>query len=325
VTTPPIDLASLSVGARVQDTFLVWEVETRSQGDGSRFVILTLSNATGRLRSAPFWSAELHRVEGLSRGAIVRVSGEVSEYRGDRQLKVTAIDPVPRSVADLSRLLPAVSGGVERYWTTLDKWRSEMREGPWKRAVDAFYKDPDFRRAYEQCPGSTGNHHAALGGLLQHTVEVGAIARTVAKTCEADADLVLAGVLLHDIGKLEAYRWEGVFEMTDQGYLVGHVVLGAMELDRRLGELEPALADHDEWQLLHLVLSHHGELAFGSPVRPMTVEAEVLHAADHASATTTNMTDAVRNDDNFESGESVSKRIWTLERKVYRRPAEPST
>ena len=185
--TTPIDLTALAVGARVQDTFLVWEVETRSQGDGSRFVILTLANASGRLRTAPFWSSELHKVEGLARGAIVRATGDVSEYRGDRQLKVTAIDPVPPGGADLTRLVPSVEGGVAKYWTTLDKWRAEMREGPWKRAVDAFYGDPDFRRAYEQCPGSTNNHHALLGGLLLHTVEVGAIA----DTCTALVDFRL--------------------------------------------------------------------------------------------------------------------------------------
>jgi len=321
VTTPPIDLTALAVGARVQDTFLVWEVETRSQNDGSRFAILTLANASGRIKSAPFWSSELHKVEGLARGAIVRATGDVSEYRGDRQLKVTSIDAVPKSGADLTRLVPSVEGGVAKYWTTLDKWRAEMKDGAWKRAVNAFYEDPDFRRDYEQCPGSTGNHHAALGGLLQHTVEVGAIARTIAKTCEADADLVLAGVLLHDIGKLEAYRWGGVFEMTDPGFLIGHVALGSLALDRRLAELEPPLDDRDEWLLQHLVLSHHGELEFGSPVRPMTIEAEVLHAADHASATTRNMADAIEAAENFGEGESVSKRIWTLERKVYRGPA----
>ena len=124
--TTPIDLTALAVGARVQDTFLVWEVETRSQGDGSRFVILTLANASGRLRTAPFWSSELHKVEGLARGAIVRATGDVSEYRGDRQLKVTAIDPVPPGGADLTRLVPSVEGGVAKYWTTLDKWRAEI-------------------------------------------------------------------------------------------------------------------------------------------------------------------------------------------------------
>jgi 3'-5' exoribonuclease len=319
--TTPLDLTALAAGARIQDTFLVWEVETRSQNDGSRFVILHVANASGRVKTAPFWSSEVHKVEGLVKGDIVRLSGDVSDYRGARQIKVITIDPVPRKSVDLARLVPSV-GDVAKYWTTLDKWRQEMREGPWKRAVDVFFGDPDFRRDYELCPGSTGNHHAALGGLLQHTIEVGAIARTIAKTCAADWDLVLAGVLLHDIGKIEAYRWDGIFEMTDVGSLLGHVALGARALDRRLAELEPPLDERDEWLLQHLVLSHHGELDFGSPVRPMTVEAEILHAADNASATTTNMAAAIAGRDNFEEGQAVSKRIWTLERKVYRGPQD---
>ena len=304
----------------MQDTLLVWEVETKSQADGSRYAILHLSNATGRLPTAPFWSSEIHKVDGLARGDIVRVTGDISDYRGTRQLRVVAIEAVPRAGADLSRLVPSV-GDVAPWWRKLDEWRAEMREGPWRRAVGAFYDDPDFRRAYERCPGSLGNHHAALGGLLKHTVEVGVIARTIAKTCGADWDLVLAGVLLHDIGKLEAYRWEGVFEMTEPGFLVGHVSQGSLMLDARLDELDPPLTEREAWLLQHLVLSHHGELEFGSPVRPMTVEAEVLNAADHASATTANMADAIRDDSNFEEGETVSKRVWSLERKVYRGPA----
>lgn len=320
MTDQPLDLTALAVGARVQDTLLVWEVETKSQADGSRFAILQLSNASGRLPTAPFWSSELHKVQGLAKGDVVRVTADVSDYRGNRQLRVISIDPVPRASVDLSRLVPSI-GDVAPWWKKLDDWRSEMREGPWKRAVGLFFDDPDFRRAFEQCPASTGNHHAALGGLLRHAVEVGAIARTIAKTCNADWDLVLAGVLLHDIGKLEAYRWDGVFEMTEPGFLISHVSQGSLMLDRRLDELEPPLAERETWILHHLVLSHHGELAFGSPVRPMIVEAEVLHAADHASATTTNMADALRDDANFSAGEVVSKRIWTLERKVYRAPA----
>ncbi len=320
MTTTPLDLKALAVGARVQDTLLVWEVETKTQTDGSPFVILHLSNASGRLPTAPFWSSDLHKVQGLARGDAVRVTADVSDYRGTRQLRVVAIDPVPRASVDLARLVPSI-GAVAPWWKKIDDWRREMREGPWKRAVDLCYDDPDFRRAYEQCPASTGNHHAALGGLLKHTVEVGVIAKTIAKTCAADWDLVLAGVLLHDIGKLEAYRWEGVFEMTEPGYLVGHVVQGALMLDGRLDALDPPLDAREAWLLLHLVLSHHGELAFGSPVRPMIVEAEVLHAADHASATTTNMADAIRDDANFGDGDVVSKRIWTLERKGYRTPA----
>jgi 3'-5' exoribonuclease len=159
---------------------------------------------------------------------------------------------------------------------------------------------------------------------LKHTVEVAAIARTIARVTGggggADADLVLAGVLLHDIGKLEAYRWEGLFDYTDQHYLVGHVVLGALMLDRRLSEPNaPRCTPQEKALLLHLVLSHHGRQEYGSPVPPATLEAEVLHWADNASAKTASMAEALRDSDAFAEGLVSQRRFWQLDnRRAYR-------
>ncbi len=318
-STAPLSLPDLAVGARVEETLLVWDVEQRTQADGSPFVILTLANGSGRLKSAPFWSSDLHKVEGLEKGAVVSVIGEIGVYRSDRQLKVTSLRPVPRELADFSRLLPSV-GDVAPWWRKVEEWRGEMADGPFRRALALCYDDPDFRARYERCPASLNNHHAELGGLLKHTVEVGVIARQIAKTCGATWDVVLAGVLLHDIGKLEAYRWDGLFEMTEAGSLLGHVVLGSLMLDRRLDEPdEPVVTERERLLLQHLILSHHGELQFGSPVRPMTLEAEVLHFADIASASTANIAAALRESANFGDGETVSRPIWSLDRRrVYR-------
>ncbi len=315
----PLSLPDLAVGARVEGPFVVWEVEQRTQADGSPYVILTLANSSGRLKTAPFWSSDLHKVDGLQKGAVVSVIGEVGLYKTDRQLKTTSVRPVPREMADWSQLLPSV-GDVAPWWSSVEKWRAEMADGPWRRAVALLYDDPDFRAQYERCPASLANHHAELGGLLKHTVEVGAIARPMVKASGASWDLVLAGVLLHDIGKLEAYRWDGLFEMTEAGSLLGHVVLGSLMLDRRLDETdEPVVTERERLLLQHLILSHHGELQFGSPVRPMTLEAEVLHFADIASASTANVAAALRERANFGEGESVSKPIWSLDRRrVYR-------
>lgn len=315
----PVALPNLAIGTRLEETLLVWDVEQRTQSDGSPYVILTLGNSSGRVKSAPFWSSDLHKVEGLEKGSVVSVIADVGEYRGDRQLKVSAIRPVAPAMVEWPRLLPSV-GDVTPWWRKVDEWRAEQPDGSWRRAVALFYEDPDFRARYERCPASLGNHHAALGGLLKHTVEVGLIARQMAKTCGARWDLLLAGVLLHDIGKLDAYRWDGLFEMTEAGSLLGHVVLGSLMLDRRLDEEEEPVTSEEERLLLqHLVLSHHGELEFGSPIRPMTLEAEVLHYADSASAATANLAVALKETANFGEGESVSKPIWTLDRRrIYR-------
>ena len=294
-----LDLPALRPGDRVQDTFLVLDAEQKRHPGGA-YTVLTFGNATGRLSSAPFWAEDLPFVEGIRKGHVVQVIGEVQEYKGHAQLRVTApLRLLPEGSVDLARLLPSV-GDVTRYWDTLDGWRREMRQERLVRVVSLFYDDDDFRRRYERCPASVSGHHAALGGLLKHTVEVAAIARVIARVCGADQDLVLAGVLLHDIGKLESYRWDGAFDYTDAHYLVGHVVLGSLMLERRLaGESQASCTDAERAALHHLILSHHGRKEFGSPVVPATLEAEALHWADNASAQTASMADALRGAEGF--------------------------
>ncbi len=313
-----LDLPSLAVGQRVQDPFLVFEVEQR--GGDNPHTILTLSNRSGRLQTAPFWSSELSRIAGISKGDVVQVIGEVAAYRERRQLKVTSIRVLPKETIAWRDLMPSV-GDVTPYWETLDRWRREISGPRLAGTLALFYDDPDFRHHYGECPASLSGHHAELGGLLQHTTEVAAIARAIARVSGADQDLVLAGVLLHDIGKLESYSWEGSFEMTEAGSLLGHVVLGSLMLDRRLNQpANPPCTPQEVRLLQHLILSHHGKLEFGAAVTPMTLEAEVLHYADNASAKTASMADALTDPDNFSAEGLISARsVWQLDkRRVYR-------
>jgi len=185
---------------------------------------LTLGNSSGSIQTAPFWPEDQPKIAGIGRRAVVQVIGEVAAYRDKRQLKVTSIRVLPPGTIEPARLLPSV-GDVERYWAYLDRLRSEIR-GPRLRAVlDLFYEDPDFRSQYGACPASTVGHHAEIGGLVLHTSEVAAIALAIARAAGADQDLVVAGVLFHDIGKLEAYLWDGAFVSSDLNALHGHVVL----------------------------------------------------------------------------------------------------
>ena len=317
MTAPP-DLTSLVPGDRVQDPFLVLEVETRA-GDHPH-TVLTLGNNTGTIQTAPFWAEDGPKIAGIGKRSVVQVIGEVAVYKEKRQLKVSSIRVLPSGMVEPSRLLPSV-GDVRRYWIYLDRLRSEIR-GPRLRAVlGLFYEDLEFRQRYEQCPASTVGHHAELGGLLKHTSEVAAIALAIARAARADEDLVVAGVLLHDIGKLEAYRWDGAFESTDLNALHGHVVLGALMLDRVVrAQPIPPCTDQELAILLHLLLSHHGRQEFGAPVPPLTLEAEVLHYADNASAKTASMSEALRTAANFAEGALVSSQgIWQVDRRrVYR-------
>jgi 3'-5' exoribonuclease len=242
-------------------------------------------------------------------------------------MRVTALELLPPGAVDVARFLPSV-GDVAPYWALIDGWRREIAKPRLAHVLSLFYDDADFRHRYEMCPGSVveGGHHAALGGLLQHTVEVGTIARTIARACGADRDLVIAGALLHDIGKLETYNWESGFNYTRAHHLAGHVVLGALMFERRFAAAaEPPCTELERDLLRHLILSHHGRLEFGSPVAPLTLEAEVLHWADHASARTAAFTAALRDPAAFEEGDGgVSlRRFWQLDhRRVFRGAAD---
>ena len=312
------DLTSLCQGDRIQDPLLVLEVDNR--GGDHPHTVLTLGNSTGSIQTAPFWTEDQPRIAGIGRRAVVQVIGEVATYRDKRQLKVTSIQVLPPGTIEPARLLPSV-GDIEQYWTYLDRLRAEIRAPRLRAVLDLFYEDPEFRRQYEACPASTEGHHAEIGGLIKHTCEVAAIALTIARTARADQDLVVAGVLLHDIGKLEAYRWDGAFEATDLNALQGHVVLGALMLDRAVrGAPDPPCTDQELAILEHLVLSHHGRQEFGAPVPPITLEAEVLHFADNASAKTASMGAAIADGSSFQPDALVSTQgVWQVDRRrVYR-------
>jgi 3'-5' exoribonuclease len=318
------DLKRARPGDRLQDPLLIMEVQQKNFGADKECTVLTLGNASGSIDSAPFWGAEQQQLAGIERGHVAQIIGEVGQYRGKRQLTVTSIRVLPRDSVDRRQLLPSV-GEIDSYWKKLDEWRHGIAGQKLRRTLDLFFEDPDFRARFEECPASVSGHHAALGGLLKHVCEVAHIARAIGKTCRADRDLLLAGALLHDIGKLESYTWDGVFAYTDRGRLLGHVVLGSLMLDRRIAAEATAPCSAEGLTILHhLILSHHGQLEFGAAVQPMTLEAEVLHYADNASAKATSMSDAIADPDNFTGAEPMSSRgIWQLDRRrAYRGSAD---
>jgi len=305
--------SALLPGTRVDLPMLVVDLERRESRRGA-FTLLTLAHRAERIATSPFWPEDQFRLAGVARGQAVQVTGEVGQFNGRRQLKVATLVPLKSDQLDPRELLPAIASPAP-YWHALDGWRHTIRGPRLAHAVALFFDDLAFRARFECCPASTSGHHAEVGGLLRHTWEVASIGRAIARTCGADADLVLAGAMLHDIGKLEAYRWVGAFELTDAGALLGHVTLGMLMLDRRLAMRSPCT--ESEWLLLqHLIASHHGQQEFGAAMPPMTLEAEVLHFADNASAKATSMAGALTNAAHFDGDTLLSSRtLWEIDRR----------
>jgi 3'-5' exoribonuclease len=327
----PFDLRAATVGDRVQHAFLVRERTERTTRAGLPFVVLTLGNSTGSVDTAPIWSERLDWCAGADKGRVVQVIGDISQFGENgtsrRQLQLSApLRVLPPEQFDPSEFLVRIDAETDKVWDALDKLRNGITAPLIKQSVDTFFADDAFRVVFEKTPGSVNGHHAQLGGLLLHVFEVTSIARQIARTVrQANADLVVAGAMLHDIGKVEAYAIapEG-FAHTSAGMLLGHVSLGALMFDRRLSASGLALSAAQRNELLHMILSHHGALEFGSPVQPMTVEAEIVHWADEASAKATDMLDEFADPELFPGGstnEISAKRSWRMGRRLWKRPA----
>jgi len=320
-------IPELAAGDRVQADFLVGARHEKKTKAGESFVTLTLLNPSGSIETAPIWSNNKTWADGAERGAVVGVVGQISYYgagaAAKRQLDVSApLRVVPSGLVDVSAFLPSV-GDCTRLWAHVDKIRGEMTSATLRRIVDLFYADDQFRVRLERTPGSVSGHHAKLGGLLQHLVEVATIARATAKTCKANADLVTAGVLLHDIGKVESYSVStGGFGYTPCGHLIGHVVLGCVMMERAYHAIDPRPCSSEQlMEMEHIILSHHGTLEFGSPVQPMTLEAEIIHWADEASAKSNDMLESLEDPECFADDDEISsKRPWRVGRRIWRRP-----
>lgn len=327
---PPFDLRGATLGDRVQHEFLVRDRSEKTTRAGLPFVVLTLGNATGAIDTAPIWSEKLEWCTGADRGRVVQVIGDITAFGDEaarkRQLQLTApLRVLPVDQFDPSDFLERISVDTERVWEAIDRMRAGITAPSIRRAVDLFFADDAFRVQFERTPGSVKGHHSQLGGLLLHVFEVASIAKHIARTVRgANPDLAVAGALLHDVGKVDAYCVlpEG-FAHTSSGMLLGHVTLGALMFDRRVTAAQVPFTTAQRDEMLHFILSHHGSLEFGSPVQPMTPEAEIVHWADESSAKATDMIDEFADPELFPPGagnEMSAKRSWRLGRKLWKRP-----
>jgi 3'-5' exoribonuclease len=180
--------------------------------------------------------------------------------------------------------------------------------------VTEVFRDRAFLERFKLCPASQGYHHAWLGGLLEHTVSVAGLCLDLAaRYPRIDADLLLAGALLHDIGKVDELSFETGIQYTDQGRLLGHVVLGERRVSAAVASLGDAVPPELAARLSHVLLSHHGELEWGSPKRPSVLEALVLHHADNLDAKTVGFIEAA-------SSALLVEEPWTDAANLFRRP-----
>jgi len=245
------------------------------------FLALTLADRTATLEAKVFNNGE--EIDGrVAEGSVVSITGKAETYQGNLQLNLDAVEPWDGPV-DKADFMPAYAGDVAALEAKLDGLIASITHPDLSSLLRTIFSEPELRRRYCEAPAGKGVHGAYLHGLLEHVVRQAELAEAACRCYpQAHRDLVIAGVLLHDIGKIDEYSWELTIDITPRGRLLGHAVIGDLLIYERGREL--GIDEEIATRLRHLILSHHGTREFGAVVLPHTLEAVILHAADNLEA-----------------------------------------
>ncbi len=278
-------LRDLTPGEGFIGFYVVHRKQLEPFRDPSRgyYLTLVLGDRSGQ-RVARVWEDAEAVAEQVAEGAVVKIQGEAETYRERLQIRVLRIRPAEAQEYDWRDLLPASAQDPDDMLAQVLA-AAERIQNPHLRALVAyFYHDDAFLEALRWVPAGRKVHHAYLSGLLEHLTEMLALAERVVEIYpQLDADLLTAGILLHDVGKVRELRWGLDIDYTDEGRLIGHIVLGDEMVAQALAAL-PDFPAELALRVRHMLLAHHNRYEWGSPRRPQTLEAIALAKIDDLSA-----------------------------------------
>ena len=279
--------------------FLVQSKDVREGKTGRKYMSLTLMDKTGEI-DARMWDNVESATLDFQRDDFVRVEGETQEYQGKRQLIIHRLKKASDGDVDPRDYLPASQRNPAEMFAELKAIVAGFRNAHLKALLEALLADDAIAEGYRKAPAAKSIHHAWLGGLLEHLLSLCALARQIGqhyvdRGYPVDVDLLLAGVILHDIGKIEELRYDRSFSYSTPGQLLGHIVLGLQMVAEKLREL-PDFPQKLRLLLEHMILSHHGQMEFGSPKVPLFLEALLLNQIDTLDAKMATMLASVGKD-----------------------------
>ena len=304
----------------IDEIYRVADKQLRANRQGNDYILLQLNDRSGQI-SGLRWNATQAQYESFQRGDFLRVIGTAQLHNGNMQIIVQDFENIPTDAVNAEDFSVNDPREVERYWEELTARLASFANPHLRRLAEAYLSDDELTSKLRRAPAGIKTHHAYEGGLLRHLVDLMQLAMAVAPAYpQLDAEVLLMGVFLHDLGKLDELSFDGELTYSDPGQLIGHLVQGVVELARRAdqlaktesGPLPPELL----WRLGHMIVSHHGYLEHGSPKVPMTLEAIVLHYLDDLDAKVNAATDVIRADRNSDSSWTGFQAI--LGRKLYK-------
>lgn len=313
-------LNELSDGDTVDDIYLLADKQVRANRNAALYLLVDLRDRTGTI-SARMWNITEESTAHLQSGGLVQVKGKAQVYQGTLQLIVTHIYHVSHDGFDMSEFLPRSTRDVSKLTSRLREILMTIDDPALRALMECYLIDESLMQKFELAPAGTKAHHAYQGGLIEHVVNMLEVAVRIADLYpDVDRELLLAGIFLHDIGKIKELSYENGFGYTDEGQLIGHIIIAIEMLTEKIRETEELTREpfpfETQLRLKHLIASHHGMYEFGSPKLPMTPEAIALHHIDNLDAKVHEFVRDINNDPNPQS-------TWTafnarIDRKLFK-------
>ncbi len=312
----PTYVSELQENQTITRTFLLQAKEIRQKKTGDPFLSLTLADRTGEV-DAKMWDNVTEVMDTFEREAFVKVKGLVQVYHNRPQLTIHKLRLVEDNAVDFKDYFPASERDPGEMFRELRETVSAMTDDHLRALLDALLDDPEIGRRYRAAPAAKQIHHAHLGGLLEHVLSLCGLCKAAAAHYPViDLNLLLAGAVLHDIGKIYELSYERGFSYTIEGQLLGHMQIALRMIAGKLGGL-PDFPAKTRMLLEHMILSHHGKLEFGSPKVPQFPEALLLHYLDDLDSKMECMRASVARDRQVDG--HFTGYIPSLERSVFKK------
>lgn len=315
----------LKEGDLVEEVFQVKRKGFHTSQNGNPYLSLRLSDRTGEIEGR-LWSTGSSSTgsfggkgieewtKNLTEGDFLKIKGKVVTYKGQLQLNIKEMNIVHE--VDIKEFLPSSSRDAGEMAEELRGYTGTINDPYFRKLLDSFFNDEKFMALFKKAPAAKEVHHVYLGGLLEHTIQVTKLCLESLNHFEnINRDLLITGAVLHDIGKVYEFNYERFIEYSTQGRLLGHITIGVGLIEEKIRRIE-GFPDESKMLLKHMIISHHGENEFGSPVVPKTVEAFILYSLDNLNA-------KVNGFQSFIEREGIEEGKWTgyhkiLERHLYR-------
>ena len=284
-------IEELREGERIGEVYLCKHKQTATTKAGKPYDSLILQDKTGTL-DAKIWDVGSSGIEEFDKLDYIYVVGDVTSFQGALQLNVKRVKKMSETDVNPSDYLPVSEYNIEEMYQKLLAYIAQMKHPYLKQLAESFFADADFAKRFQFHSAAKSVHHGFVGGLVEHTLHVTQICDFFSKLYPMlNRDLLLTAAMFHDIGKLTELSTFPANDYTDDGQLLGHIMIGAMEVQKHIEGFPKRTAS----ELIHCILAHHGELEYGSPKKPALAEAIALSFADNSDAKLETMREALSN------------------------------